>query len=95
LSRSCVYDGSEASGEPTPSASLRGVRPPRRLVAARGRDQVATVIVGASSEAQLTTNLQAADLTLPTEQRERLDRVSRPDVPYPQWMQRFHDKDRL
>jgi aryl-alcohol dehydrogenase-like predicted oxidoreductase len=60
-----------------------------------GRDEVATVIVGASSEAQLTANLQAADLTLPTEQRERLDRVSRPDVPYPHWMQRFHDKDRL
>jgi aryl-alcohol dehydrogenase-like predicted oxidoreductase len=60
-----------------------------------GRDEVATVIVGASSEAQLTANLQAAGLTLPTEQRQRLDRVSRPDVPYPHWMQRFHDKDRL
>jgi aryl-alcohol dehydrogenase-like predicted oxidoreductase len=60
-----------------------------------GRDEVATVIVGASSEQQLAANLQAADLTLPTEHRERLDRVSRPDTPYPHWMQQFHDRDRL
>jgi aryl-alcohol dehydrogenase-like predicted oxidoreductase len=60
-----------------------------------GRDEVATVIVGISSEAQLTANLQAASLTLPTEQHEGLDRVSRPNVPYPHWMQRLHDKDRL
>jgi aryl-alcohol dehydrogenase-like predicted oxidoreductase len=60
-----------------------------------GRHEVATVIVGASTEAQLTANLQAAELTLPTEHRERLDRISQPDVPYPHWMQRFHDQDRL
>ena len=60
-----------------------------------GRDEVATVIVGASSEAQLGANLQAAELVLPPEHRERLDRVSQPDVPYPHWMQRFHDKDRF
>ncbi|MGF6727728.1 aryl-alcohol dehydrogenase-like predicted oxidoreductase [Paraburkholderia sp. GAS41] len=60
-----------------------------------GREEVATVIVGASSEAQLTANLHAGELTLPTELREQLDRVSQPDVPYPHWMQRFHDRDRF
>jgi aryl-alcohol dehydrogenase-like predicted oxidoreductase len=59
-----------------------------------GRHEVATVIVGASSEAQLTANLQAAELTLPIELHEQLDRISQPDLPYPHWMQRFHDKDR-
>jgi aryl-alcohol dehydrogenase-like predicted oxidoreductase len=60
-----------------------------------GREEVATVIVGASSEAQLTNNLQAANLILSTAQRQALDRISRPDVPYPHWVQHFHDKDRL
>jgi aryl-alcohol dehydrogenase-like predicted oxidoreductase len=59
-----------------------------------GREEVASVIVGASSEEQLTLNLQAAELTLPSEYRERLDQVSQSEVPYPHWMQRFHDKDR-
>lgn len=60
-----------------------------------GRDEVATVMVGASSEAQLRNNLQAAELVLPQEHRNRLDHISQPDVPYPHWMQRFHDKDRI
>ncbi|MGF6241840.1 MULTISPECIES: aldo/keto reductase [Paraburkholderia] len=60
-----------------------------------GRDEVATVIVGASSDEQLGANLQAAELVLPPELRDRLDRISQPDVPYPHWMQRFHDKDRV
>ncbi|MGB6102305.1 MAG: aldo/keto reductase [Pusillimonas sp.] len=60
-----------------------------------GREKVATVIVGASSEAQLTDNLQAGELVLLPEHCERLDRVSQPNVPYPHWMQRLHDRDRL
>ena len=60
-----------------------------------GRDEVATVMIGASSEEQLGANLQAAELLLPPEYRDRLDHVSQPDVPYPHWMQRFHDKDRI
>ncbi|MFK4448291.1 aryl-alcohol dehydrogenase-like predicted oxidoreductase [Caballeronia udeis] len=60
-----------------------------------GRKEVTTVIVGASNEAQLIANLQAEELELPPEQRARLDKVSQPKVPYPQWMQLFHDKDRL
>ena len=59
------------------------------------RDEVATVIVGASSEAQLTENLKADELVLLPEHRERLDKVSQPNVPYPHWMQRLHDRDRL
>ena len=59
-----------------------------------GREEVGTVIVGASSDEQLTANLLAAELALPSEHRERLDQVSQPEVPYPHWMQRFHDKDR-
>jgi aryl-alcohol dehydrogenase-like predicted oxidoreductase len=60
-----------------------------------GRDEVCAVTIGARSEAQLTANLDAAKLVLPAEHRQRLDQVSQPEVPYPQWMQRFHDKDRV
>jgi aryl-alcohol dehydrogenase-like predicted oxidoreductase len=60
-----------------------------------GRDEVASVTIGARSDAQLTDNLEAAQLILPAELRERLDRVSQPEKPYPYWMQQFHDKDRV
>ncbi|MFP3186460.1 MAG: aldo/keto reductase [Paraburkholderia sp.] len=60
-----------------------------------GRDEVATVIVGACSEAQRAANLQAAELMLPAELRQQLDRVSQPDLPYLHWMQRFRDRDRF
>ncbi|AJK50862.1 aldo/keto reductase [Burkholderia plantarii] len=59
------------------------------------RDYVSSVIVGASSEAQLEANLGAGELRLAAAHRERLDRVSASRVPYPQWMQQFHDKDRV
>ncbi|QGZ66047.1 aldo/keto reductase [Paraburkholderia acidisoli] len=60
-----------------------------------GRPEVATIIVGASSTAQLAANLDAAALTLSGAQRERLDAVSQRPLPYPHWMQRFHDRDRI
>jgi hypothetical protein len=28
-------------------------------------------------------------------QTERLNQVSQPQLPYPYWMQQFHDKDRV
>jgi hypothetical protein len=28
-------------------------------------------------------------------QIEKLDQVSQPQLPYPYWMQQFHDKDRI
>jgi aryl-alcohol dehydrogenase-like predicted oxidoreductase len=60
-----------------------------------GRGEVASVTIGARSEAQLSDNLQAAQLVLPAELRERLDRVSQPETPFPYWMQQFHDRDRV
>lgn len=60
-----------------------------------GRDEVATVIIGVNSETQLSENLKAEDLTLLAGHRTRLDQISRAEVPYPHWMQRLHDRDRL
>jgi aryl-alcohol dehydrogenase-like predicted oxidoreductase len=60
-----------------------------------GRQEVATVIVGASSEDQLADNLRATEIVLLPEQRERLDLVSQGRIPYPHWMQQLHDRDRL
>lgn len=60
-----------------------------------GRTEVATVIVGASGESQLAVNLDAAKLTLSQAQRDRLDVISQTAIPYPHWMQQFHDRDRI
>ncbi|HTK02001.1 MAG TPA: aldo/keto reductase [Bordetella sp.] len=60
-----------------------------------GRDAVTSVAIGARTPQQLADNLDAAKLILSPTQRERLDRVSQPVVPYPYWMQRFHDGDRI
>ncbi|TCK39280.1 aryl-alcohol dehydrogenase-like predicted oxidoreductase [Paraburkholderia sp. BL8N3] len=59
------------------------------------RDEVGAVIVGARSEEQLTANLKAADVVLQPEHRERLERVSQRQKPYPYWMQQRHDQDRV
>ena len=60
-----------------------------------GRDEVTSVSIGARSSQQLSDNLGAMQLVLSSPQREQLDRVSQTSVPYPYWMQKFHDKDRL
>jgi aryl-alcohol dehydrogenase-like predicted oxidoreductase len=60
-----------------------------------GRDEVTSVSIGARSARQLSDNLSAAHRALSASQRERLDRVSHATVPYPHWMQQFHDKDRV
>jgi len=60
-----------------------------------GREATSTVIVGARNEQQLNDNLRAAGIALTPEQRARLDRVSQPPEPYPYWMQRLHDRDRV
>ena len=60
-----------------------------------GRDEVTSVSIGARSSQQLSDNLGAMQLLLSPGQREQLDRVSQTSVPYPYWMQKFHDKDRL
>jgi len=60
-----------------------------------GRDEVTSVTIGARSSQQLSDNLGAAQLVLSAAQRERLDRISQTSIPYPYWMQQFHDKDRV
>jgi aryl-alcohol dehydrogenase-like predicted oxidoreductase len=60
-----------------------------------GHREVTSVIIGARTPAQLEDNLNARQLVLSDTQRERLNRVSQADIPYPYWMQQFHDKDRV
>lgn len=59
------------------------------------REQITSVIIGARSCEQLAANLDAQNLALTSEQCARLDKVSEPSVPFPYWMQRFHDRDRV
>lgn len=59
------------------------------------RREVCSVIVGARTSGQLTANLGAQKITLNATHAERLNQVSQPQLPYPYWMQRFHDKDRV
>ncbi|HXW10228.1 MAG TPA: aldo/keto reductase [Steroidobacteraceae bacterium] len=55
--------------------------------------QVASVLVGASSTAQLDDNLAAADVTLSPDELERLDRLTAPAATYPGWFNRtIYDK---
>lgn len=60
-----------------------------------GRSEVTTVIVGAKNEQQLLQNLAAENLTLSSDHQQKLENLSRPVVPYPYWMQAFHDRDRV
>ncbi|ANN67585.1 aldo/keto reductase [Bordetella bronchialis] len=59
------------------------------------RAQITSVIVGARTPEQLALNLAAQDLQLTAGQLTRLDNVSETTAPYPYWMQRFHDRDRI
>lgn len=60
-----------------------------------GRPAVASVIIGARTEAQLADNLRSADLVLTAEERARLDAVSAPPLLYPYWHQARAAADRL
>ena len=60
-----------------------------------GRPAVASVVIGARTEAQLADNLKAADLRLSAEERTRLDAVSAPPLLYPYWHQANTASDRL
>jgi aryl-alcohol dehydrogenase-like predicted oxidoreductase len=51
------------------------------------RPSVATIVVGARTEEQLSDNLRAADLTLSAEDIRRLEEISRPPLIYPYWHQ--------
>jgi aryl-alcohol dehydrogenase-like predicted oxidoreductase len=60
-----------------------------------GRQGIASVLVGARTEDQLTDNLRAADLELGADERARLDALSAPPLLYPFWHQAKTAKDRL
>jgi len=60
-----------------------------------GRPAVTSVIIGGRTEAQIKDNLAAATLTLTSEERARLDKVSQPPLLYPYWHQAWTAKDRL
>jgi aryl-alcohol dehydrogenase-like predicted oxidoreductase len=60
-----------------------------------GRSEIGSVIVGARTPDQLAANLDAQQIALTAAQTERLNQISRPHLPYPYWMQQFHDKDRV
>lgn len=60
-----------------------------------GRPGVASLVIGARTEDQLTDNLAAAALQLSAEERSRLDEVSAPPLLYPYWHQASTAADRL
>ena len=59
------------------------------------RPGVTSVVVGARHQEQLTDNLAAARLRLTDEDVTRLERVSRPPLPYPYWHQAATASERL
>ena len=59
------------------------------------RPGVASVIVGARTDEQLSDNLKATELKLSEEERQRLDEVSAPPLIYPYWHQAKTASDRL
>ena len=59
------------------------------------RPGVASVIVGARNRDQLADNLAAMELELTDDQIDRIERASRPKLPYPLWHQRKTVADRL
>jgi aryl-alcohol dehydrogenase-like predicted oxidoreductase len=59
------------------------------------RPAVATLLIGARTDAQLEDNLASADLVLTPEERSRLDKVSAPPLLYPYWHQALTASDRL
>jgi aryl-alcohol dehydrogenase-like predicted oxidoreductase len=60
-----------------------------------GKPGVTSVIVGARTEEQLASNLQAADVVLSDEERARLDEASALALLYPHWHQAKTASDRL
>jgi aryl-alcohol dehydrogenase-like predicted oxidoreductase len=60
-----------------------------------GRPTVSSIVIGARTDEQLADNLRAAELQLSPSERDRLEEVSRPPLPYPFWHQRNTAADRL
>ena len=77
-------------------AATRGASPAQVALAwLLGRPAVTSLIIGARTDEQLRDNLGAADLTLTTDEREALDKVSAPELVYPHWHQLATSADRL
>jgi aryl-alcohol dehydrogenase-like predicted oxidoreductase len=77
-------------------ASERDISPAQVALAwLIGRPAVSSVIIGARTDAQLIDNLKSAGVTLSTQERSRLDAVSRPPLLYPYWHQKSTASDRL
>jgi len=60
-----------------------------------GRAGVASVVIGARTDAHLVDNLGAAELVLTAEERAKLDIASAPPLLYPYWHQARTASDRL
>ena len=65
------------------------------LAYAMAKPAVTSLIVGARTEEQLADNLAAADLKLPADYVERLDKVSSQPLPYPLWHQARNARERF
>ncbi|MHB8657803.1 MAG: aldo/keto reductase [Solirubrobacteraceae bacterium] len=59
------------------------------------RPTVSTLVIAARTEEQLADNLAAADLVLSEDDLDRIEEVSRPNLPYPLWHQADNASDRL
>lgn len=72
-------------------AAARGIGVPQLAYAwLLSRPQVSSVLVGATSLAQLDDNLAAADIVLPADDIATLDDLTRPARIYPYWMIEEH-----
>jgi aryl-alcohol dehydrogenase-like predicted oxidoreductase len=77
-------------------AQERGVTPAQVALAyTLSRPGVTSLIMGARTPEQLLDNLGSAELKLSDDDVGRIERVSRPVVPYPYWHQLTWDVDRL
>jgi aryl-alcohol dehydrogenase-like predicted oxidoreductase len=77
-------------------AAERGATPAQVALAyTLSRPGVTSAIVGARRPEQLLDNLGSAELALTDDDIGRIERVSRPVVPYPYWHQLTWDVDRL
>ncbi len=77
-------------------AKARGARPAQVALAyTLGSPGISSLVIGARTTEQLAQNLDAADLALEPEERERLDKASRPPLLYPYWHQAATASDRL
>ncbi|MFC4035952.1 aldo/keto reductase [Streptomyces polygonati] len=77
-------------------ASAHGASPAQISIAyLLAKPGVTSVVIGARKDEQFADNLGAVDVHLGTEDMDRLDKVSAPDLIYPHWHQPMQVRDRL